>query len=140
RSRPGHRCDDDRPPAVSVVDDRLAADVEAILASLPSTAHRREVEVLLAAKAAQIEVDRNRARWLNDPVAWARERVNVDPWSKQVEILESVRDRRRTVVLSCNDVGKSFVGATVIAWWVDCHPPGTAFVVSPAPTSPQCRA
>lgn len=75
-----------------------------------------------------------------DPVAWARDRVNVFMWSKQIEILESVRDNPRTAVHSCHQIGKSFSAALTVAWFLDCHAPGTAFAVTTAPTAAQVRA
>src|SRR5690606_21375837 len=61
-------------------------------------------------------------------------------WSKQRQILEAVRDHRRVAVRSGHGVGKSHVAALVACWWLDTHEPGTAFVVTSAPTFPQVRA
>lgn len=74
------------------------------------------------------------------PVAWVHERLRQTVWSKQAEILESVRDHRRTAVRSGHGVGKSHTAALVACWWLDSHPPGTAFVVTSAPTYAQVRA
>lgn len=41
-----------------------------------------------------------------------------DYWSRQVEIAESVRDHRTTVVAAGNSVGKSFLAAGLILWWL----------------------
>lgn len=60
-------------------------------------------------------------------------------WSKQVQILESIRDNRNTAVQSCHSAGKSFDAATAAAWWIDSHPPGTARVVTSAPTGDQVK-
>lgn len=68
------------------------------------------------------------------------ERLGEYAWSKQRQILESVRDNRRTAVHSAHEVGKSFIAARAAAWWIDTHPPGEAFVVTSAPTFPQVRA
>lgn len=78
--------------------------------------------------------------YLADPAAWVRERLDENLWGKQVEILESVRDHRRTAVHSCHGAGKSHIAARVAAWWIECHPPGSAFVVSTAPSWQQVRA
>lgn len=75
-----------------------------------------------------------------DPVRWARERCGVELWSKQREIIESVRDHSQTAVHSCHAIGKSFVAATTVAWWLDVHPVGEAFVVTTAPTDKQVKA
>jgi len=41
-----------------------------------------------------------------DPGGWARDRLQVHAWSKQVEVLQSVRDHKRTAVKSCHGSGK----------------------------------
>lgn len=79
-------------------------------------------------------------RYQRDPVLWTRERAHLDLWSKQQEIIRSVRDHRKTAVHSCHETGKSFVAATTVCWWLDCHLPGEAFVVTTAPTAPQVEA
>lgn len=75
-----------------------------------------------------------------DPVAWNREKRSAFLWSKQVEILTSVRDNRYTAVHSCHDSGKSWTAASAIAWWVDTHPLDEVFAVWTAPTYKQVSA
>lgn len=79
-------------------------------------------------------------RYQRDPVLWTRERAHLSLWSKQREIIQSVRDNRLSAVHSCHETGKSFVAATTVCWWLDCHLPGEAFVVTTAPTAPQVEA
>jgi hypothetical protein len=79
-------------------------------------------------------------RWKQDPAGWARARAGIDLWSKQKQIIESVRDNSKTAVHSCHEIGKSFVAATTVCWWLDVHPAGEAFVVTTAPTGPQVKA
>ena len=78
--------------------------------------------------------------WLLNPSQWVTERLGENLWSKQVEIMESVRDNRRTAVPSCFDAGKSYTAARIAAWWIDSHPPGKAGVVSTASRFAQVRA
>lgn len=85
-------------------------------------------------------IDPPELRWRRDPVAWARERAGIELWSKQVEILESVRDHSNTAVKSCHSAGKSFTAALLTCWWIDVHPVGTARVITTAPTSKQVDA
>lgn len=90
-------------------------------------------------------VDRKQAqgrqeRWMNDPVSWVNDRLGQTVWSKQREIMESVRDNRKTAVRSCHSSGKSHVASLIVSWWLDAHPPGEAFVVTTAPTTAQVRA
>lgn len=79
-------------------------------------------------------------QYINDPVRWANDRLGATLWSRQKEIIESVRDFPQTAVMSCHDIGKSFIAATTCCWWIDSHPPGTAFVVTTAPSGPQVKA
>lgn len=85
-------------------------------------------------------LDPQRDPWLTDPAGWVRHRLGEQTWSKQDQVLASVRDHRRTAVHSAHGVGKSWLAARVASWWIECHPPGTAFVVSTAPSWPQVRA
>ena len=80
------------------------------------------------------------ARYSADPVGWVEARLKQVVWSKQAEIMQAIRDHRRTAVRSGHGVGKSHVASLVAAWWLDVHPPGSAFVVTTAPTFPQVRA
>lgn len=86
------------------------------------------------------EDDEERNRYLAHPRLWVREKLGEHLWSKQVQIAESVRDNRQTAVRSCHGVGKSFLASRLAAWWIDAHPPGTARVVTTAPTGPQVQA
>lgn len=74
------------------------------------------------------------------PHLWGEHRLGEFWWSKQREILDSLRDFRYTAVQSCHDAGKSFIAARAAAKWIDQHPLGEAFVVSTAPTSAQVGA
>jgi hypothetical protein len=103
----------------------------------------------LGVRSAAIDVARERAldvfdrggrNYKKDPFRWADERAKVHLWSKQREIIESVRDHSQTAVHSCHAIGKSFVAATTVAWWLDVHPVGEAFVVTTAPTDKQVKA
>jgi|SRR5882672_250697 len=79
------------------------------------------------------------AQWRDDPLGFIEHALLGFLWSKQREIVESVRVHRRTAVQSCHDVGKSAVIARVFAWWLSCNEPGQAFGVTLAPTLHQVR-
>jgi len=78
--------------------------------------------------------------YITDPVAWVRDELGEELWSRQREILESVRDNRFTAVKACHGPGKSFSAARAATWWNSVHPLGSAFVVSTAPSWPQIEA
>lgn len=75
----------------------------------------------------------------DDPVLWAREYLGIELWSKQREIIESIRDNRNTAVAAGHGVGKTFVAGVAVAWWVSTHPPEDTFVASTAPSVDQVR-
>lgn len=75
-----------------------------------------------------------------NPVAWVQDRLRWMVWSKQAEIMQSILNNRRTAVRSAHGVGKSHCASLIAAWWLDTHPPGTAFVVTTAPTGAQVKA
>ncbi len=77
----------------------------------------------------------NRAR--TDPTWWVRTILGHDPWEKQIEIIESVRDHKETAVRSCHDVGKSFSAADVSLWFLYNHRP--SIVLTTAPTDRQVK-
>lgn len=80
------------------------------------------------------------AHYRHDAKAWAKDKLGVHLWSKQVDIVDSVREHRRTAVKSCHGAGKSFTAGLLAAHWIDTHPPGEAIVVSTAPTYKQVHA
>lgn len=68
---------------------------------------------------AQAKMVLDRAR--QDPVFFVRQVLGGDPWEKQEEILEAVRDHRRVAVRACHGVGKTKVAAWVALWFLYCH-------------------
>lgn len=70
-----------------------------------------------------------------DPVAWAEEVLKVKLWSKQKEILEAIVHNKKTAVKSCHAIGKTFISAVAVCWWVSTRPFGV--VRTTAPTSYQ---
>lgn len=90
--------------------------------------------------AALDDAERAKIDYTADPVRWATDEAGVHLWSKQRDVIESVRDNRRTAVHSCHNVGKTFTAAVTAAWWIASHKPGEAFVLSTAPTAPQVKA
>ena len=75
--------------------------------------------------------------WKEDPVRWVRDVAGAEPWSKQAEILEAVRDCRRVSVRSCNGSGKTFIAAHVVLWWLASFE--DSIVVTTAPTDHQVK-
>lgn len=64
-----------------------------------------------------------------DPVGYFRNVLGVEPWSKQVEILEAIRDNLRVAVASGHKVSKSHTAAGVALWWY-CSWPDARVIMS----------
>ena len=71
----------------------------------------------------------------NDPVRWAQDVLGVTLWSKQKEALCSIVDHKKTAVKSCHSIGKTFLSAVAVCWWISTRP--NSMVRSTAPTSYQ---
>ncbi len=73
----------------------------------------------------------------HDPEYWneATFGTRKAPWSKQWDIWRSVRDYRRTVVKAGRGVGKSFIAARIVLWFLYCYP--GSLVITTAPTARQ---
>ena len=57
-----------------------------------------------------------------DPAWWVEEVLGVQPWSKQRDIMRSVRDNKYTCVQSGHNVGKTFITACLSLWYLSCFP------------------
>ena len=75
----------------------------------------------------------------DDPIGFIESGLNETLWTKQKEIVLSVRDNKRTAVPACHAPGKSHIAARMIAWWIAVHPVGTAQVVTTATTFRQVK-
>lgn len=56
-------------------------------------------------------------KYQNDPVAFFREILGVDPWHKQIEIIDAVRTSTRVAVRSGHKVSKSHTAAGLALWF-----------------------
>ena len=107
---------------------------EEFLASLPDDLFQALVADL------GLGVDWRWSQYRHDPVGFVTEGLKEQVWSKQIEILESVRDNKRTAVPACHAPGKSHIAARAIAWWVAVHPPDSVRVVTTATTFRQVKS
>jgi hypothetical protein len=76
----------------------------------------------------------------DDPVVWALDKMKTHTWSKQREILRLLEVVPRVAVPSCHSAGKSKTAALAAARFLAKYPPGTARIVTTAPTMTQVRA
>jgi phage terminase large subunit len=73
----------------------------------------------------------------SDPVSFCREVLGSTPWSKQIEILEALRDHPRVTVRAGHGVGKTHVAASAVLWRLHCFSPSV--VLTTAPTHRQVK-
>lgn len=69
-------------------------------------------------------------RYRQDPVAFCREILGMEPWSKQIEIMEAVRDNDRVAIKSGHKVGKSRTAAALALWFYCSYPDGRVVMTS----------
>ena len=70
-------------------------------------------------------------KYKNAPSQWASEVLDVDLWSKQREILDSVFQNRRTFVRASYSVGKTYVAAVAILAFLFLRMPSKVITVAP---------
>jgi len=70
------------------------------------------------------------SRYREDPVAFFREILGVEPWSRQAEVLEAIRDHSRVAVKSGHKVGKSNLAAGAALWFYSSFPDARAVMTS----------
>ena len=97
-------------------------------------------EVLAGAREAlegNLAAEAQKARYTADPVGYCREVLRFEAWSKQREILDSVRDHKRTAVRSSHGTGKTAIAARVALWFLDSY--ANSRVITTAPTWAQVK-
>ena len=83
------------------------------------------------------EQRRAKARTIpRDPRGWARA-YKVFLWSLQLAVAASVAANKRTVVRSAAGIGKSYLSAVIVCWWVTTHPVNEVYVWTTAPGGDQ---
>ena len=74
---------------------------------------------------------------VRDPVLFANQFLGVSLWDREAEILQSIKDHRRTAVKACHGVGKTFTLAIAALWWLARYREG--IVLTTSPTQRQVR-
>jgi len=79
--------------------------------------------------------DQYREKIRTNPTAYLRDQLGVNPWgdsaSGQIQIIESVRDHRRTIVKGCIASSKTCAAAMVTHWFLQSHYPARVFTLAP---------
>ena len=66
-----------------------------------------------------------------DPSFFLRFVLGCDPYEKQLQIIEAVRDHRRVAVVGCNGSGKDWMSGRIMLWWQSVYYPAIPVVVGP---------
>lgn len=74
---------------------------------------------------------------IQDPVYFVQNILGGTPWSRQQEILRSIKVNRDTNVKSCHSAGKSWLAARAALWYLYSHP--QSLVITTAPSNKQVR-
>ena len=78
-------------------------------------------------------------RYQMDPIGFMEDVLGEkNIWAKLVEIAESVRDNQYTAVQSANSVGKTWIGARLVLWWLKVYTP-SKIITTAAPPERQIR-
>jgi hypothetical protein len=72
------------------------------------------------------------AQYQDRPVDYARDVLGVQWWAKQIEIAESVRLNRRTVVYAGHSVGKTHLAGGLVQWHYDAFDPSITLTTAPS--------
>lgn len=67
---------------------------------------------------------------IKDPVLFASHLLGIDLWEREIEILRSIADRRRTAIKSSHGIGKTFTLAVAVLWWLARYREGIALTTS----------
>ena len=75
---------------------------------------------------------RERARARTRPVWLVNKHLGANPWQKQKDILNALRDHEFVAVRSCNSSGKTFTAALATIWWLMAHERATVITTAPS--------
>ena len=70
-------------------------------------------------------------KYREDPAGFAREVLGSKWWRAQEEIAKLVAHNRRVAVKAANGVGKTFLAADLLLWFLYCHQPAIALTTAP---------
>src|SRR3954453_11617791 len=62
------------------------------------------------------------AHYKQVPRAYCADQLHHEVQDYQVEILEGLNTHKETAARSCHGSGKTFIGADVVAWWLNTWP------------------
>ena len=99
----------------------------------PSSIQKAKAELELRRRRRERDelLEQKRKVWRARPDLYAFERLGITLTASQIEILFSVRDNRRTAVKAHHALGKTFVAAIALLWWIDCQNRNIGYITAP---------
>lgn len=73
-----------------------------------------------------------RQKIYDDPEFFVSCILGVEYWSKQIEIIEAIRDNRRVACSGCTASGKTIAAAMALLWWITVYNPGRVITLAPS--------
>lgn len=100
------------------------------------------LERLMPHVLADLERREQAAGYFDDVAAWAEDFLGLKLWWKQEEIAQAIATGpiKSVAVRAGHGVGKSFLAALLVCWWIDTRPIQYVFVASTAPSADQVGA
>lgn len=68
----------------------------------------------------------------NNPDKFFRDVLGFEPWEKQMEVMEALKNNKKVSVRSCNGAGKTYLLPRIAMWYLAAFAP--AMVINTAPT------
>lgn len=97
----------------------------------PSSKAKAELELRRRRRLREEALEEKRAIWRVKPELYAKERLNLNLTDAQIQILYSIKDNRRTAVMAHHSLGKTFVVAIALLWWIDCWQSHIGYITAP---------
>ena len=73
-----------------------------------------------------------RQKCYDDPEFFVASVLGVEYWSKQIEIIEAIRDHSHVAVSGCTASGKTMGAAMAMLWWLTVYNPGRVITLAPS--------
>jgi hypothetical protein len=69
--------------------------------------------------------------WRDNPALYARQRLEVEWWGKQLEIAQALIEHKRVLVKASHSIGKSHLAGGLVNWFYDSYRPSVTLTTAP---------
>src|SRR5229473_2545185 len=78
-----------------------------------------------------LEQQQSAQKMIKDPVRFTTQILGANLWEREMEILRSIQEHRRTAIKACHGVGKTFTLAHAVLWWLVRYEDGIVLTTAP---------